>query len=72
MKSEFETDFNGFKQQASEFFKRLKQDPTAAQIDGGLKALALAFLYMTGNENEKYQSEIVLQLAHRKAAERQM
>ena len=72
-KSEFQTDFKGFKQQASEFFKKLKESaPTQEQIENGLKAIGLALLYMTGTENEKYQAKIVFDIAHRKAAEYQI
>jgi hypothetical protein len=67
--SEFDCTFEGFKQQASEFFKRLKKTPapTDRQIEAGLHALSLAYIYMTGTENERYQCEIMICLADREA-----
>lgn len=69
--SGFECDFRGYKQQACEFFQRLKMVQTLApeQIEAGLHALRLAFIYLAGSDNERYQAEIVLILAQRKADE---
>ena len=68
-KNEFECTFEEFKTQASEFFKRLKgtPKPTSEQIEAGLHALRLAFIYVKGTENERYQAEIVLRLADKHA-----
>lgn len=52
---------------ASELFAAIKRGATKAQIDNGLKALGLAFIYMQGTPLDRYQAEIVLTLAHRKA-----
>lgn len=67
METEFTTDFEGYKRMASELFSAIKRGATKAQIDNGLKALGLAFIYMRGTDLDRYQAEIVLTLAHRKA-----
>lgn len=67
--SGFECTFSEYKDQAAEFFRRLKDERgiTEKQIEGGLHALRLAFLYVQGTPNERYQAEILLSLAHRHA-----
>lgn len=69
--SGFECTFPEYKEQAAQFFRRLKDERalTVRQIEAGLHALNLAFIYVEGTENERYQAEIVLTLAHRKADE---
>jgi hypothetical protein len=69
--SEFATDFDGYKTLAGEFFRRLRTNPvpSTATIENGLKALGLALIYLQATELDRYQAEIVLTLAHRKADE---
>jgi hypothetical protein len=63
----FTHDWRGFKQLAAEFIATIKKNPTPAQIEGGLKAINLAFIYMKGTELDRYQSEILLSIVHREA-----
>jgi len=65
----FTGDFQGYKELAAQFFRKLKaaQKLTAEQIEAGLHALNLGYIYMKGNENEIYQAGIVLTLAHQHA-----
>ena len=71
METEFTKDWQGFKEMASEFLLRMKKPTTTLQqIEGGLKAINLAFIYMTGTDLERYQSEILLNIVHREVDNR--
>lgn len=65
--SGFETPFIGFKEQAAQFFRRLKEPKilTQDQIEGALSALNLAYVYCEGTQNEKHQSAILIALIHK-------
>lgn len=69
MSKTIETDYEGFKQIASDFFKILKTTTDQERIDAGLKCLGLAYLGMTGNDLEKHQAVILYELANKKAME---
>jgi len=58
-------DFNEFKRRAAEFFRKLP-GCSEDQREAGFRALALSYLYMNGNDNERHQSVIVMELACRK------
>lgn len=65
----FECTWEEYKKQASQFFRRLKSlpPPTTEQVENGLKALRLAFIYVTEDPVFKGQALIVLNLAHGEA-----
>ncbi len=67
--SDFACTFDQYREQAAELFRRLRAapKPSKEQIQNGVKALGLAFLYLKGSDNEKHQAEVVLSLAYREA-----
>ena len=65
----FCVDFEGFKRQAGEFFRRLKDPATVDQIEAGMKALGVAYIHMEGDEMEIHQAAIVMDIATRKSTE---
>lgn len=69
--SGFECTWEEYKEQAATFFRRLKASPTMTerQVERGLKAIGLAFIYVKEDPMFKGQAQIVLNLAHKKADE---
>jgi hypothetical protein len=68
--SGFECNWDGYAEQGAAFFRRLKSDPppTPEQVEAGLKALSLAYIYV--NEGIFVgQAAILLNIANRKAEE---
>lgn len=61
-------DFPEFKKLAKEFFDALPE-AEEDEAQGGFKCLTLAYINMSGTENEKYQASIVVKQAALKMLE---
>ena len=64
--NEFAVDLEGFKQAAKKFIDRLRKGGIdGEQTDGMRRVMALHFLHFQGNDLDRYQAKIVLDLAFR-------
>lgn len=72
MSATIQPNFDEYKQIAADFFRALKTTNDQDKIDAGLKCLGIAYLGMTGTENEKYQALIVYQLAHKEVNKKEL
>jgi hypothetical protein len=63
----FTMDLNGFKQSAKEFIDKVNAGATRPQIEAGLRALRLAYIYLKGDDHDREQAITIITLVQRKA-----
>jgi hypothetical protein len=66
------TDYQGFKQLASDYFKLLPTAKNVEQIQSGTKCLLIAYFGMTGTESQLHEARIILDLAESKGNAREL